>query len=852
LIHLVRLFSLHHFYQEKWKSGLTIVGIALGVAVFISIRISVHSALDAFKSTVDHVAGKTHLEIASRQNGFDENFFPKIKGTKGVFAATPVVQYLAQCIRPGNQPLLVLGIDIFSDRRFRSYRFQGEVDDRNLLEFLLEPKTIAITKTFAEKFGLDRGSRLDLLIGAKKVSFTVKGIMEEEGPAKALGGNLAILDIAHAQEAFDKVGLLDRIDLILDPEASPEAIAATLGKALPPNLVVRRPQTRNNQVENMIGAFRLNLTALSFVSLFVGMFLIYNSMSISVIRRRREIGILRSLGVSEKQILAVFLSEGAILGLLGAILGTGLGLVMAKFTLASVSKTVTALYILVNVERLTISPSTLILGILISIGVSIISAAGPAWEAARTKPREALSLNNLERKVWGHLGTFLLVGLGALLLALIFALQKPVWGRPVFGFASAFLILAGFSLMTPAGTRWLNALFGPTVERLFKTEGRLAAHYVRDSLTRTAITIAALMTALAMLISISIMILSFRKTVAIWVDQAITADIILTPASAAISGWDSFVPPEILAHARNHPEVEAFDTIRVSEMDYGGRVVLLWAAVTPVLLRQNRLRFLRGDEAEIIERVTEKGEVIVSETFSMKFGLVEGQDLFMQTPGGPREFRIAGVFYDYTTENGMIIMDLAIYQKIWRDPRINRVTLYLKDPSRLREVRKELATHLSGKHQILAISNRELRDEILRIFDQTFAVAHALKVIAFLVAILGIINSMLAMVIERERDIGILRAIGTFKAQIRKMTLIEAQLMGLVGFVLGAMSGVLLSMVLIYVINKQSFGWTIQFFPVPSVFIQSLVLVVVASFLAGLFPAHAASKKRVAEAVKME
>jgi putative ABC transport system permease protein len=798
------------------------------------------------------VAGKTHLEVTSPGKGFDENLFLPIKNTEGIVAATPVVQYVAQCSPPINQPLLVLGIDVFSDRRFRDYRFKGGAKERNLLEFLLEPNAIAVTKTFAEKFGLNQGSRLNLLIGSKQVSFTVKGIMEEEGPAKALGGNFAILDIAHAQEAFDKVHLLDRVDLLVDPQASLEAVAAGLRKKLPPNISVRRPQTRNSQVENMIGAFRLNLTALSFVSLFVGMFLIYNSMSISVIRRRREIGILRSLGVSGNQILILFLSEGAILGFLGAIVGIGIGLIMAKFTLASVSRTVTALYILVKAEHLTISPSTLILGALISVVVSVVSAAGPAREAARTQPREALSLNNLERKVWGRVGTFMLAGLGALVLAFIFALQKPVLGRPIFGFGAAFLILVGFSLITPAGTRWLNALFAPAVERFFKTEGMLASHYVKDSLTRTAITIAALMTALAMLISISIMILSFRKTVAIWVDQAITADIILTPASAAISGWDAFVPPEVAAHARNHPHVEEVDTIRVSEMDYGGRVVLLWAAVTPVLLHQNRLRFLRGDEAEIIERVTQGGEVIVSETFSMKFGLMEGKDLLMQTPGGLREFRIAGVFYDYTTENGMIIMDLAIYQKIWGDLRINRATLYLRDISRMEEVRKDLVRRLSGRYQVLAISNRELRNEILRIFDQTFAIAHALKVIAFIVAILGIVNSMLALVIERERDIGILRAIGTFRAQIRKMTLVEAQLMGLVGFVLGAVSGVLLSMVLIYVINKQSFGWTIQFFIVPSVFVQSLVLMVVASFLAGLSPAHAASKKTVAESVKME
>ena len=852
MIRLVRLFSLRHFYREKWKSALTVIGIALGVAVFISIRISINSALGAFKSTVDHVAGRTHLEIASHGNGFDENLFPLVKRVEGVLAATPLVQYVAQCAQPINEPLLVLGIDIFSDRQFRTYRFSGSADRGNLLQFLLEPSAIAITRTFANKFGLGLGSRFNLLIGAKEVSFIIREIMEEEGPAKALGGNFAILDIAHAQEAFDKVGLLDRIDLIIAPHTSPEAVAETLKKYLPPFLVVRRPQTRNSQVENMIGAFRLNLTALSFVSLFVGMFLIYNSMSISVIRRRREIGIIRSLGVSENMTLILFLTEGAILGFLGGVLGIGIGLIMAKFTLASVSRTVTALYILVKAEHLTVSPATLILGVVVSVLVSIVSTAGPAREASRTRPCEALSLTHLERKVAFRTGKFLYGGLGALFLALIFALQKPILGKPVFGFAAAFLILVGFSLITPAGTRWLNNLFRPAVGRLFGTEGRLASHYLHDSLTRTAITIAALMTALAMLISISIMILSFRKTVEIWIGQAITADIILTSATAAVSGWDSFLPPEVIAEVNKHPDVEAIDLIHVSEIEYQGRLVLLWAAVTPVLLHQSQLSFVRGDRAEIIEKVTGRGEVIVSETFSLKFGFREGQDLLLLTPQGSKEFTIAGIFYDYTTENGMIIIDLDTYQRIWNDFRINRAALFLRDPSRLEEVRKEIVEHFSGKYQILAVSNRELRDGILQIFDQTFSIAHALKVIAFVVAVLGIVNSMLALVIERERDFGILRAIGTFKKQIRKMTLLEAQLMGMVSFFLGAGSGILLSMVLIYVINRQSFGWTIRFSPVPSVFIESLALVIVATFLAGLIPAHAATKKRVAETLKME
>ncbi len=360
------------------------------------------------------------------------------------------------------------------------------------------------------------------------------------------------------------------------------------------------------------------------------------------------------------------------------------------------------------------------------------------------------------------------------------------------------------------------------------------------------------MTALAMLVSISIMILSFRRTVEIWIGQAITADIILTPAGFAVSGWDAYLPSEVIDYSRKHKDAEAMDLIRVSEIEYKGRPVLLWAALTPVLFHQNRLTFVRGDETRIIERVTQGSELIVSETFSLKFGVKEGENLFLQTPRGPKTFRIAAVFFDYTTENGMIIIDLDVYRRIWNDLRINRVALFLRDTSRLETVRTELVRRFSHKYQILAVSNRELRNEILQIFDQTFAIAHALKVIAFIVAILGIVNSMLALVIERERDFGILRAIGTFKRQIQKMTLLEAQLMGMVSFFLGSASGILLSLVLIYVINKQSFGWTIQFFPIPSVFIQSIVLVIVAAFLAGLIPAHIAAKKQVAEAVKME
>ena len=532
LLHLLRNITFRHLYHHKGRTLLSIIGIALGVGVFVSVQTAIHTAIESFNASVDHVSGKTNLQVTSFGRGFSEEVYLKVKRVPGIKAATPVIQYVSKIDEPIGEPLYLLGIDVLSDRPFREFQFYEPYDEGLL--FLKQPNSIAITEKLANRHGLKKGEKITLIVGSKKVTFTITNLLRMEGPAKSLEGNFGLIDIASAQEALEKVGLIDRIDLMVDKSMPMEVIERELKKVIPPGVEVRRSNTRSGQIEKMVSAFHLNLTALSFISLIVGMFLIYNAISVSVIQRRREIGILRSIGVTRPQVLSLFIGEAAWIGCLGSLAGIGVGLGLAKLMLYLVSRTITALYILVKAEHLSISPSVLIGGFAMGVLAAVFSSIGPAREASKIAPKEALALGTLETKIKTRLGHFSLIGIGLLILSLILALQRPIDHRPVFGFLAALLILIGVSFLVPSVTTLLNRLLAPLLHFLFGSEGKLASRYLHDSMARTVITIAALMTALSMLISISIMILSFRKTVDLWVEQSINGDVFIFPGSHSL------------------------------------------------------------------------------------------------------------------------------------------------------------------------------------------------------------------------------------------------------------------------------------------------------------------------------
>lgn len=850
LLHLLKNITLRHLRYHKGRTFLSMVGIALGVAVFVSVQTAIHTAIESFNASVDHVSGKANLQVTSFGRGFPEGVYLKVKKVPGIKAATPVIQYVSKIDEPIGEPLYLLGIDVFSDRPFREYQFH-ETDDEGLL-FLRTPHSIAITEKLANRHGLRRGEKINLIVGSKKVTLTITNLLKMEGPANSLEGNFGLIDIASAQEALEKVGLIDRIDLMVDPSRPVEAIERELKKVIPPGVDVRRSDTRSGQIEKMVSAFHLNLTALSFISLIVGMFLIYNAISVSVIQRRREIGILRSIGLTRPQVLALFIGEAAWIGCLGSLVGIGVGIGLAKLMLYLVSRTITALYILVKAEHLMISPSILMAGFGMGVFASVLSSIGPAREASRIAPKEALALGTLETKIKIRLGNFSLIGVGILILSLILALQKPISHRPIFGFLAALLILIGVSFLIPSVITFLNRLLAPLLHRLFGSEGKLASRYLHDSMARTAITIAALMTALSMLISISIMILSFRKTVDLWVEQSINGDVFVFPGSYSITGYSALLPLEVSRALPSLPGVKAVDSFRALEVEYQGQPALIAAVDGQVFLNMKVIRFTQGNSRAILREFAAGQAILVTESFSLRHNLKAGDRIKLNTPRGEKEFLIAGVFYDYSSDWGMVLLEKKLFRSLWNDETIHSAGIYLKEGVSQEAFKEVIREKYSKPYRLFVVSHRQLRKEVLKIFDQTFAITYALEFIAIIVAILGIVNSLNALIIERQRDIGIVRAVGAFQRQIQKTTLIEAGMIGFFSHILGLLCGFLLSILLIYVINKQSFGWTIQFsIPLRSL-IESWLIVMITSIGAGFIPARRAAKMNVVESLRME
>jgi putative ABC transport system permease protein len=360
------------------------------------------------------------------------------------------------------------------------------------------------------------------------------------------------------------------------------------------------------------------------------------------------------------------------------------------------------------------------------------------------------------------------------------------------------------------------------------------------------------MTALSMLISISIMILSFRKTVDLWVEQSINGDVFIFPGSYSITGYSALLPLEVSKALPSLPGVKAVDSFRALEVEYRGQPALIAAVDGEVFLNMKVIRFTRGNPQTILKQFAAGQSILVTESFSLRHQVEAGDRIRLNTPSGEKQFLISGVFYDYSTDWGMVLMEKRLFQSLWNDEALHSAGIYLKEGVSLEAFKGVIRERFSKPYRLFVVSHRELRNEILNIFDQTFAITYSLEFIAILVAILGIINSLNALIIERQRDIGILRAVGGFRKQIERTILIEAGMIGFFSHLLGLLCGFLLSLLLIHVINKQSFGWTIQF----SIPFWSLMgffaLVMVASVLAGFIPARRAAKMNAVESLRME
>lgn len=850
--------------QERLRSAATILGIALGIAVIIAIQLTNASSLRGFATAIETVSGKTSLEIIGAGLGLDEMKLAGLGWLREYGQVSPVIEGDVRA-QSGSaaESLKVLGVDILRDRSLRDYRLMEYADRKRepspteFLYLLSDPHSIILTEKFARRHNLTVGSQITLTIGDKNESFTIRGLLRDEGPARTLDGSFALMDIAAAQWAFNRLGRLDRVDLKLRDDANIDEaerqIAERLRQSGIEGLSVQRPARRGRQVEKMLAAFHFNLTALSYIALLVGLFLIYNTVSISVITRREEIGTLRALGTTRRRILALFLAEAALLSLIGCTLGLLLGRLLAYGAVKLTSTTVNALYIATAAAVPALGLKHFILAFAVGLPLSLLAALLPAIEATRVQPMTAMrSADRLESRF--RLRRRYLIA-PALLFALAWWLAQrgPVAGLPLFGYAAAVAIVFGAAFLVPAVFYFFTRLSRRPLAFLFKVEGRLANSNLAGAIPRISISVAALAVSLAMMVAIAVMVGSFRETVIYWVGQTLRADLYLRPASRSNVTTEAVLSPEVVRAVTTHPQVAAVDAFRNFDVPYAGGLVTLGVGEFSVLLEYGNLMFKTPrDWRSVMRAMIGRDEVIASESFAIRYQKKVGDMVNIPTPQGAHSFRIAGIYYDYSSDRGILVMQRATFERYFGPQSPTSLTIYLKPQADADAVRQEILNTLGERYRVFVYTNAALRNEVLRIFDSTFAITWALEVIAIFVAIVGVASTLLTLILERRREIAMLRLIGADRGQVRRMVVIEAAMMGGISQGIGLVVGLLLSLVLVYVINVQSFGWTIQFH-LPLLFLlQSSALILIATALSGIYPARRASQLYVAEQIAEE
>lgn len=847
---LFRWHVLRHARRHWFLAALNILAVALGVAVYVAIQIANGSASRAFEAGVDVVAGKAQLEVRGDPGFLSDSIFPTIQHTQGVRAATPVIEELATLPRYPGQYLRLLGINLFTNQPFRTFEIGEGTDNRafSLERWLSTPNGIALSDEFAKAHALKPGDTIRLRINSRDQDFTILFLIPMQSTvAGASGVPIAAIHIGWAQESFAMRGKLSSVQVLLDDPSQAESVRQRLAAIAPPGAEVEAPRQRSLQIEKMLGAFQLNLTAMSLVSLLVGTFLIYNTMFASAARRRVEVGILRSLGATRMEVRALFLSEALIFGLLGTLAGIAGGAALAGTLTGSVARSVSSLYVLISIGHPALKSLPFASATALGIASVLAGAWIPADDAAKADPIAALNHGaRMERFRAVHIARWSLLGAGLLAIAWACSVAALRGAGAWLSFGAAFFVLVGFAFFAPG----VSAAVGRVARFARQTIFRLAAENLSRTIHRAGITVAALACAVAMMVGVSVMIHSFRQSVNSWIARGIVADLFVAPAANEVIGLHSFVPPDLVPSLEADPAVRAVDTYReiTAHTDSG-----LLAEIGAVRGADRRnLRFVGGGEREKMRQFFSGGDVaIVTESFAHRYGTQTGDILRIRTPSGIAPLRVAGVYYDYTSDRGLIMINRAVFDRWWHDPGVNSVAVYLKPgadiPAAAARVRNQW-----GNRGLIVYTNDALRDRILAVFDQTFAVTGILRVIAVLVAIVGIFLALTALVIEREREIGVLRAIGASRGQVRGVLLSEAALLGAISSLLGIASGMCLAMVLTWVVNKAFFGWTIELQWPWLLIVTTPLWIIGAAMLAALGPAWQAGRVQIAGALREE
>lgn len=840
--------GLRNVLRQPWLTVLAVIGVALGVAVVSAVDLANQAAQRAFRIAAETVAGRATHQVVGGPAGLPDDLYKQIRVGKGIRDSAPVATGHLQLKGEAGTTFRIIGIDPFSEAPIRSFSSRF-ADSGVIAELLAKPNTAVLLRQTAQDLGLKRGETFPVEVGGVRHELVLAGLLEAPDQLTRIGlASVLVTDISTAQEVLAMTGRLSRIDLVIAEGPAGEQLLKELRSVLPAGVTVIPAGSRAGALERMTRAFRLNLTALSLLALVVGMFLIYNTMTFSVIRRRRLIGMLRALGVSRREIFAMIWIEALLIGLAGTAIGLVCGVLLGAELTRLVTRTINDLYFVMEVRQVPILPATLVKGALLGVLATLVAACPAALEATGAPPRAVLSRSLIEAR--RRKGLPLAALCGCLIMLAGGGLLLFEEGGVVGGFAGLFAIIIGYTLLVPGAVMLSAAALRPAMAALFGIIGKMAARGVVVSLSRTGVATAALVVAVSAGIGVGIMVGGFRLTVQSWLEDWLQADVYVRSADNGGGRYRPPLDPALVERLSRLPGAENFSLSRRVSIDSAEGPTEILSLEVPKSAFV-RYPFKEGDAQSAWDSFSRGDSVLVSEPYSYRRRLRPGDLVTLRTERGERAFPVSGVIYDYGSDTGIIVMSRSAYLKNFNDQSVDGMSFFAANGASAAELAAQIRSR-GGESRISVISNRELREATVAIFDRTFAITGVLRILTMTVAFVGILSALMAMQVERARELAVLRAVGLTPRQVWGVVCGETALIGLIAGLLSLPLGILEALILVYVVNLRSFGWTMQFSIDPAYLIQAVLLSITAAILAGIYPSVTIARSSPALALKEE
>ena len=824
--------------RDRARALLTVSAVALGVAVIVAVDLAGEASMGSFRSSLESLQGRASYEI-TQVGGIPDTVYGRLARLEEPLAFSPRIEGFA--LLPGTgEEVALFGVDLVGDTTLgeTGSRPRGDVSE------LLDVPSVWVTAGL----GVSVGSALPVVTGDRRMDLVVQGVIE---PSGVRAGSFLLVDIALAERLLARSGSLDRI-YVHTPPGDGRDWTARLAPHLPPGASVLPAGTRTDDNRRMLRAFRWNLRMMSYTTILVGAFLIYNTITAYVVRRRQQIGIVRAVGASRAMVRAAFLIEGAVFGAIGAVAGLGLGRLLAVGAVEAVGGTVSSLYVSSTPGEIALLPETVATALVAGLGMSLLSAWWPAREAAGVAPTEAMARARLDYRVRAASRRSALAALALVALAVGCCFVPPVDRIPAGGYLAPILLAGACALVSPRLCAFALAAAGRLLAPPLGVIASVAARGLAASLGRTSVIVTAMAVAIGLVVSMGVTVGSFRETVADWLESRLKADFYVNPVAEGGRGAASTMSEDVAARLEAVPGVVDVGRFRTYSVRYEGSPATLGLADVDLYRRHSGIDFFDGPAPGAIWRALEAGEaVIASELFGYRHGVEPGDTIRLALGAGPIELGIAGIFYDYSGERELLIGDRRALLVHLPDPRLSSAGVYLEPAADFEEIRSALSRALAGRG-VEVTPTRAIREQAIRIFDRTFAITYALEAIAMLVAILGMAEALLNLVFDRRSELALLRMHGASLGQVRRLVLVQAGLLGGLASLLGLALGAASSQVLLRVIHKQSFGWSLPLHW-PFEFLAAVLgATIVVSVVAGLYPARVGARLVPVEVLRAE